>query len=125
MKKQRIQKPQIHELDALLAPWQAAHLCVPPGLGWARSIREALGWSTSVLGRKLGMSHAGVRKLEAAEAAGVITLASLYKLAQALECDLRYALVPRTTLALQRQREMQAVVMNWLLRRDGLPQDWE
>jgi predicted DNA-binding mobile mystery protein A len=44
------------------------------------------------------MSHAGVRKLEISEAEETITLASLRKLANALNCELKYALVPRTSL---------------------------
>ena len=55
--------------------------------------------SASALARRLGISHAGVRKLESSEANETITLASLRKLAEVLDCELRYALVPRTTLA--------------------------
>lgn len=98
----------------MLEPWKALRLGLRPPQGWARAIREALGISLSAFARQLGMSHAGVRKLEAAEAAEVITLTSLYKLAQALDCDLRYALVPRTTLAQQRQERVLAVYRNWL-----------
>jgi len=50
------------------------------------------------LARRLGMTSAGVRKLETAEANQVITLASLRKLADALGCELQYALVPRKPL---------------------------
>ncbi len=112
--KRPIHEHQIDRLDALLAPWKAAHLGARPSLGWARAIREALGLSVSAFGRRLGMTHAGVRKLEAAEAAGVITLASLYKLAEALDCDLRYALVPRTSLSQRNRERVQAVVRSML-----------
>jgi predicted DNA-binding mobile mystery protein A len=54
--------------------------------------------TAAALARRLGMSNAGVRKLEKAEADEVITLASLRKLANALDCELQYALVPRTSL---------------------------
>jgi predicted DNA-binding mobile mystery protein A len=79
---------QLQQMDALLAAWKAAHLGARPRSGWVRAIRESL-----------GMSHAGVRKLENAEASDAITLASLRKLAEALDCELQYALVPRTSLA--------------------------
>jgi predicted DNA-binding mobile mystery protein A len=57
--------------------------------------------SAAALARKLEISHAGVRKLESAEASDAITLASLRKLAQALDCELQYALVPKTSLQQQ------------------------
>lgn len=49
------------------------------------------------------MTGNGVRKLGAAEARQVITLASLRKLADALDCELHYAMVPRKPLAVQPQ----------------------
>lgn len=78
-------------------------------MGWVRAIRDALGMSGAALARRLGMSTAGLRKLEAAEANEVITLASLRKLAQALDCELHYALVPRTSLAQQLQERAETV----------------
>ena len=100
---------QLQQMDALLASWKAAPLGARPGAGWVRAIREALGMSAAAFARRLGMSHAGVHKLESAEAADAITLASLRKLAQALDCELHYALVPRTSLAQQLQDRAQTV----------------
>jgi len=59
--------------------------------------------SAAAFARRLGISHAGVRKLETSEASDAITLATLRKLAQALDCELQYALVPRTSLSQQLQ----------------------
>lgn len=89
---------QLEQMDALLASWKAAQLSARPRSGWVRAAREALGMSAAAFARRLGMSHAGVRKLESAEASDAITLASLRKLAEALDCELHYALVPRTSL---------------------------
>lgn len=50
------------------------------------------------LGRRLGISQAGVAKLEKAEAEDRITLGSLRKLAEALNCEVHYALIPREPL---------------------------
>lgn len=98
MKKQ-FRELQLQQMDALLAGWKAAQLSARPQPGWVRAIRESLGMSASAFARRLGMTHAGVRGLESAEASDAITLASLRKLAQALDCELQYALVPRTSLA--------------------------
>lgn len=94
----RFQDLQLHQTDAMLAQWRNARLPARPQSGWARAIRSALGMTATALARRLGMSHAGVRKLENAEAAETITLASLRKLANALDCELQYALIPRTSL---------------------------
>jgi predicted DNA-binding mobile mystery protein A len=52
--------------------------------------------------------------LEASEASDVITLATLRKLAQALDCELQYALVPRTSLSQQIQDRAHAVAKEQL-----------
>lgn len=105
---------QLQQMDASLASWKAVSLATKPNAGWVRAIRDALGMSGAALARRLGMSTAGLRKLEAAEANEVITLASLRKLAQALDCELHYALVPRTTLAQQLQERAEAVAKTQL-----------
>jgi predicted DNA-binding mobile mystery protein A len=66
--------------------------------------------ATSLAGR-LNMTAEGVRKIEKAEAEERITLATLIKVADALDCDFRYALIPRTSLTQQlndRARELAA-----------------
>ena len=99
--KSQLRDLKLQQMDAQLAPWKEAHLSARPASGWVCAIREALGMSAAAFARRLGMSHAGVRKLEAAEASDAITLARLRKLAAALDCELHYALVPRTNLELQ------------------------
>ena len=105
---------QLQQMEALLKGWKSADLGERPRLGWVRAIREALGMSASALARRLGMTHAGVRKLEAAESSEAITLGSLRKLAAALDCELRYALVPRTTLSEQLKERAHKVALDQL-----------
>ncbi len=92
---------QLQQMDALLEAWRGSQLSARPRSGWVRAIREAMGMSAAAFARRLGMTPVGVRKLESSEASDTITLASLRKLAQALDCELRYALVPRTSLLQQ------------------------
>lgn len=99
----RLRGLQVRQMDASLSQWREARLPAHPSVGWSRAIREALGMPAATLARRLGMTSAGVRKLEQAEAGQVITLASLRKLADALDCELQYALVPRKSLAQQLQ----------------------
>jgi predicted DNA-binding mobile mystery protein A len=84
---------QLQQIHDQLATWKAASLSPRPGSGWVRAIRESLGMTAAAFARRLSMSHAGVRKLESSEASDTITLGSLRKLAEALDCELQYALV--------------------------------
>ena len=54
--------------------------------------------SAEQLGRRLNMTRQGVRDLEKREAAQTVSLASLRKAADALECDVVMALIPRDSL---------------------------
>jgi len=71
---------------------------VSPKEGWIRAVRTALGMSASQLAKRLGISQQAVTKLERSERTGTITLASLAKVAEALECELKLVLVPKSSL---------------------------
>jgi predicted DNA-binding mobile mystery protein A len=89
---------QLHQMDLALTKLRDARPPPPPNSGWVKAIRESLGMSASALARKLGVTPASITKLEKAEADERITLASLRKLASALDCELQYTLVPRKSL---------------------------
>jgi predicted DNA-binding mobile mystery protein A len=67
-----------------------------PAGGWLRAIRLATGMPANYAARKLKVTRQGFAELEQREAAGTITLKSLQRAADALNCQLVYALVPRT-----------------------------
>ena len=69
-----------------------------PLKGWLSTIREALGMSKTQFSRRLGLSPAGVSKIEEREREKSITLASLNQAAQALNCQLHYILIPNEPL---------------------------
>lgn len=89
---------KLRQLDAALAPWRAAKLSARPGVGWIKAIREALGMTATHLAQKLGVTTSTAIRLEASEADDAITLGSLRRAAQALDCELVYALVPKQSL---------------------------
>lgn len=66
-----------------------------PRLGWVRAVRDALGMSTRQLAVRMGVSQTSVVKLEQSEVGETVQLATLRRAADALNCDLVYALVPR------------------------------
>lgn len=69
-----------------------------PRRGWIRAIRDALGMSTTELARRLELSQQSVSDLERSEQHETIRLSTLRRVADALDCDLVYALIPRTSL---------------------------
>ncbi|HYW09159.1 MAG TPA: mobile mystery protein A [Longimicrobium sp.] len=88
----RLQRKQI---DATLGTLTPLRQVTRPSRGWIREIRTTLGLTTAQLAERMGLSQAGVSKLERREAEGSVTLNSLHTAADALECDLVYALIPR------------------------------
>ncbi len=69
-----------------------------PHRGWIRAVREALGMSTTELGRRMGIIQQSVVDLEQSEGRSTIQLETLERAAAAMECKLVYAIVPRSSL---------------------------
>jgi predicted DNA-binding mobile mystery protein A len=86
---------RLKQLDRALEPYRAARDVPRPSKGWIRTIRQALGVSSGELGRRMGTSRQLPLQLEKGEAEDRITLKSLRAVANALDCDLVYAFVPR------------------------------
>lgn len=86
---------RLKQLDRALEPYRTAREVPRPSKGWIRSIRQALGVSSGELARRLGTSRQLPLQFEKGEAEDRITLKSLRVVANALDCDLVYALVPR------------------------------
>jgi predicted DNA-binding mobile mystery protein A len=96
--KSRFRALKQHQLDTALQRWRGAGLPVRPSIGWIKAIREALGMPAAYLAKKMDMTHSSLLRLESSEADDGITLGSLRRVAEALECELQYALVPRKSL---------------------------
>jgi len=81
-----------------------------PNKGWIRALRDALGMSSTDLARRMGVSQQRVPAIERGEQDMTIKLDTLMRAADALDCDLVYALVPRTSLEnmVQNQARRQA-----------------
>ena len=85
-------------LDERLTPPGPAERYRAPARGWIKAIREALGMTTAQLAKRLGVRQPSVVGLERSEEKGSIELASLRRVAEALNCSLVYALVPNQPL---------------------------
>jgi len=86
-------------LDRRLEAWmELPSGAARPHGGWVRAIREALGMTTADLANRMGLTQSTVTRLESSERHRTIRLDTLARAAEAMDCDLVYALVPRKPL---------------------------
>lgn len=83
------------QLDAKL---RNAPAVPTPEEGWIKAIRTALGMSAAQLGKRMKVSQQTVAGLEKRERNGSISISSLRRAAEALNCDVRVVFVPKTSL---------------------------
>lgn len=116
MKIARLTAQSRARLDERLAHFGPAERYRPPSRGWIKAIREALGMSTAQLAKRLGVRQPSIVDLERSEEKGSIELATLRRVAEALDCNLVYALVPNQPLEMTIRARARA-----LLRRRRSP----
>lgn len=89
----RTSRQKTRQLDTALSSIQFPKR---PRGGWVQSIRDALGMNKTQLAKRMNISQAAIAKLEASEAEGGITLSRLQRAADALGCEVVYALKPKS-----------------------------
>ena len=70
----------------------------PPPQGWIRTLRDSLGMTSGDLARRMGVHPSRIPAIERGERERTLKLDTLTRVADAMQCDLVYALVPRTSL---------------------------
>jgi predicted DNA-binding mobile mystery protein A len=85
-------------LDKRYGDFRPIERFAPPIRGWIKAVREALGMTTTQLARRLKVSQPTVSEIESSELRGTIELATLRRVAEALDCKVVYALVPNRPL---------------------------
>jgi predicted DNA-binding mobile mystery protein A len=107
-------KPEFRELrltqlDRNLEPFARTHSVSRPKRGWLRAVREALGITLREVARKMRKTPQTVASFEKSEETHRITLQTLRHYAEAMDCELVYAIVPKAVsmkqLAENRARE--------------------
>jgi predicted DNA-binding mobile mystery protein A len=63
--------------------------------GWIKYMRTALGLTLEELAKLLSLTKASVAQAERREVGGEVSMSTLKKMAEAMDCDLVYAFVPR------------------------------
>lgn len=94
----KYQKTALEQLDASLAQFVPLRNLQPPKKGWIRAIRDALGMSGRQLGQRMSVSKMWIADMERLEANGATSLKTLRRAAEAMDCVLVYAMVPKTSL---------------------------
>jgi predicted DNA-binding mobile mystery protein A len=85
-------------LDKRLAKLKPVEQFKSPPRGWSKAIRTALGMTGAQFAKRLSVSPPTVVSLERSEANGKIQIETLRRAAEALDCTLVYAFVPKTSL---------------------------
>ncbi|OGT38082.1 MAG: hypothetical protein A3F12_03145 [Gammaproteobacteria bacterium RIFCSPHIGHO2_12_FULL_38_14] len=92
----------IKQLDQQLKEWQALNKKYgKPRAGWIKTLRVALSMSAEQLARRLGLTRGRINQLENAEVHDAITLRTLKEAANALGCELVYAIIPKGDSSLE------------------------
>ena len=113
MKKPRLAAQSRTHLDERLKELGPISRFTPPVKGWIRAIREALGMTAEQLASRLGIKQPTLHRLEQSEVQGSIELATLRRVAAALDCTLVYAFVPKQSL----EETVRARARNFIRRR--------
>ncbi len=82
-------------LDSKISILPALQKMQRPHKGWIKAVREALGMNSKQLAARLGVSPPRITALEKSETDETMTLASLRRAAEALDCALVYSFVPK------------------------------
>ena len=95
------------ELDRSLQKFDTAREAKRPERGWLEAVRSTMGLTLQETASKSGITRQAIASLELAEREDRITLKRLREVAATLNCDLVYALVPKTgTLEGTLEREL-------------------
>ena len=86
------------QLDARLETLRPLRDFPLPPRGWIRALRDALGMSGRQLADRLGVTKQREARIEKDEMEGALSLKTLRRVAEALDCVFVYGLVPRTSL---------------------------
>ena len=97
---------QLKQLD-----WRGA-----PQKGWIRAIRDSLGMSARQLAKRMQVSQPRITSIEKAEVSDAITLRTLRRAAEALDCTLLYAVVPNSSLEEMTRKQATSLAKERLFR---------
>lgn len=86
------------QLDDTLSHFSSIVSVNRPVKGWIRAIRDALGMNMRQFANRLGVSKSRIPRIEQDEITGSLTLKTMNRVADTLDCVFVYGFVPRTSL---------------------------
>jgi predicted DNA-binding mobile mystery protein A len=115
MSEKNTKKPLSHYFSKLM-PFKD----VPaPSVGWVRAVRDGLGMSRRQLASRLGVSVSRVQRLEHDEVTGSVTMKTMQRTAEAVDCVFVYAVIPKTSI----EDSLQTQGIKKSMQRLGLVED--
>lgn len=87
---------RLSQLTTSLAAFQSTKQVPRPKSGWLRAVREALGISQKQIAKATQLAQQNIAAFERAESRDRITLQNLRRVAEAMGCELVYAIVPKS-----------------------------
>lgn len=106
------------QLDDKLSLLQGLAASGMPKQGWIRTIREALGMSSTYLGKRAKLHQSRISRLENAEKQGNLKVSSLQKIGKALGMTFVYGFVPESTMEDVVRKQAEKVVSRRMARLD-------
>lgn len=106
----------IKQIDLSLSSMKQSSLLSPPAPGWVRTIRKALGMTIAQLANRMQLNPSRIVKIEMSENTQGITLRTMQSVADALECDFVYGLVPRSSLEAQIKERAHALARKQVMQ---------
>jgi len=104
------------QLDASLQRFSPLLDVTAPPKGWIRAIRDALGMTAKQLANRLGVAQQAVARIEKEELDGSVTIKTMRRIAERLDCVFVYGFVPRTSLEETVTRQAKQVALMRLAR---------
>lgn len=84
-----------NQLDQIFKKYQSVFSLKLKTSGWLKDIRETLGISSTQMACLLGMTRPAYYKIERSEAAQTASLKTIRKAAEAMDCRIVFAIVPK------------------------------
>jgi len=98
------------QLEETLKPFHGVRFVPMPAKGWIRAVRDALGMTGRQLAKRLKVKPPRITVLEHDETKGRVTLDTLRRTAEAMDCVVVYAIVPRSSLEQMVRSQVEKVV---------------
>ena len=107
------------QLDSKLSTLKGFTAQGPKSVGWIKSIREALGMTSTNLASRVGVNQSRIIHMEKAESDGNIKISTMEKIADALDMDFVYGFVPRTSLNEMVRQQAKKIALHKMERLDN------